>query len=290
LQIIIVIAVIALLAAVMMPTLGRSREAAKRAQCDMRLKTIALALDAYRQEHGRYPKHLQELRDAHYIQDPDALRCPDDPRPANEGSYDDYYVLRSARDANELPILVCPFHEETGGGAQAYKGRYTTQLAARPAHIINARDVTVQRPGKSPIAASAGMAVRGGDRITTGGSGGAVIEFSDGSRASLEGGADLTVLQSFVLTNAGAPLYTIVRQTLGQVTYTVNHGSPFDVATPTATAGARGTEFTVTVNPDGTTDVVVTSGKVLFTTLDSTVPAPLNKTVKGLLNGLINIF
>ena len=68
------------------------------------------------------------------------------------------------------------------------------------------------------------MAVRGGDRILTSGSGEAIIEFGDGSRATLQGGTDLTVLQSFVMSNTGAPLYTLVKQALGSVTYNVNHG------------------------------------------------------------------
>jgi competence protein ComGC len=298
LQLLIAIGVIAMLAAILLPAFTRSRAAARRAQCDVRLKAIALALDAYRQENHHYPTHLSELRSVGLLNDPDALRCPSDPRPVGEGSYDDYYVLRAVRDASDLPIVVCPFHEENGYGAQAYKGRYTTQFAVRPAQVVEARNVVVQRPGKQPIAAASGMTLRGGDRLLVGStadadtnpaSGAAKIRFADGSTATLSGGSDVTVLQSFLMGSVNAPLYTMVKQTLGAVTYDVHTGSSFDVATPTATAGARGTTFTVAVHTDGTSDIVVQSGKVLFTTLGSSVVAPLGRTVSGLLNGLINI-
>jgi type II secretory pathway pseudopilin PulG len=316
LQILIVIAVVAILAAILLPTFSRSRASARRAQCDVRLKAIALALDAYRQENARFPRSLEELRADNLLNDPEALRCPSDPRPVGEGSYDDYYVVRAARDESDLPVLVCPFHEEDGHGAQAYKGRYTTQLDVKPAEVVEARNVIVQRPGKKPIAAAAGMTLRGGDRLLVGASsdgssegllgeggllgtgllasstpdsGAAKIRFADGSTATLQGGCDVTVLQSFLMGSTNAPLYTLIKQRLGQVTYDVHTGSSFDVATPTATAGARGTSFTVKVNSDGSTDLVVIDGKVLFSTLNRSVVAPLGRTVTGLLNGLINI-
>lgn len=297
LQLVIAIAFMAILATILLPVFARSRESARRAQCDTRLKSIALALDAFRQEHSHYPKTLAELQTGDYLNDPDALRCPNDPRKPGEGGYAEYYVLRSARDANDLPVLVCPFHEEFGMGAQAYKGRYTTQFAVKPARLTMARNITIHRPGKEPIAGAVGMQVRGGDRITVGSgtdgtdlaSGDAVIEFADGSTASLQGGSDLTVLQSFQLGTPSAPLYTLLKQAVGRVTYRVNHGSPFDVATPTATAGARGTEFIVVVASDGETDLYVESGVVHFSTLTQTLVAPIGQTVEGLLNGLINL-
>jgi type II secretory pathway pseudopilin PulG len=288
-QLLITIGVVAILAAILLPAFARSRATARRAQCDMRLKAIALALDAYRQENHHYPEHLSELRGVGLLNDPDALRCPSDPRPVGEGSYDDYYVLRTAHDANDLPIVVCPFHEDDGYGAQAYKGRYTTQFATRPAQVVRARSVVVRRPGKQPIAAAPGMTLRGGDRLIADSSGAATIRFADGSTATLNGDSDVTVLQSFLMGETNAPLYTLLKQALGTVDYDVHSGSSFDVATPTATAGARGTTFTVTVHPDGRSDLVVESGKVLFTTLDRTIVAPLGHTVTGLLDGLINI-
>ena len=154
------------------------------------------------------------------------------------------------------------------------------------------------------------MGLRGGDRIIVGASsnplagvvpdggllgtglldsGETVIEFADNSRATLRGGSDVTVLQSFLMGHESAPLYTVVKQTAGRVIYQVNHGSRFDVGTPTATAGARGTEFTITIAADGSTELYVMNGKVIFTTLDKSIVAPVGRLVNGLLNGFINI-
>jgi len=187
----------------------------------------------------------------------------------------------------------------------------------------------MQRPGKAPIAAAAGMELRGGDRIITGGSppsgsgatggvvnglgnvvvggagggalnnlakangdmdgGEAVIEFADGSTATLSSGTSATVLQSFLMGQANAPLYTLIRQGVGQAIYKVHSGSKFDVVTPTATSGARGTEFTITVKSNGETELTVSEGKVAFTTLTQTVMTTLGQTVSGLLNGIITL-
>lgn len=302
LQIVVVVSVVAILSAILMPAFTRSRAAARRAQCDSRLKTITLALDAFRAEHDKYPLSLEELETEGYIKDTEVMSCPDDPRPKAEQGYKDYYVVRAARDEANLPIVVCPFHEEYGYGAQGYKGQFTTQHSTKPARIVNARNTTVQRPGKSAIAAAAGMALQGGDRIVvgsglfTGGllgtglldSGEAILEFADGTRATLRGGTDLMILQSFTMGGNG-PLYTLVKQRTGKATYEINHGSRFDVGTPTATAGARGTKFTVTIAEDGGTELYVTEGKVLFSTQTQTQTAPLFQIVKGLLNGLISL-
>jgi prepilin-type N-terminal cleavage/methylation domain-containing protein len=275
LQIIIVMAVISILAVISVGAFGRARASARRAQCDVRLKSIALALDAHRQESGRFPRKLAELQTKGYLRDADALRCPSDPR--RDGSYEEYYVIRAPRDRAELPIVVCPFHEENHRGGQAFIGRYTHQFATRPATLEGANAVTVQHPDdRQAIAGTTGMELHGGDRIRVATQGAATIRFADNSTATLRGGSDVTVLQSFVEGQSQAPLYTLVRQTLGEVAYRVNTGSKFDVVTPTATAGAHGTAFTITVDATGNTSILVTQGKVSLATLQRAAWAPLN--------------
>jgi len=299
-QVLIVLVILSMLAALLMGSFGKSRAEAARAQCDIRMKSIALALDTYKQEIGHYPKELTELRTRQYLADPQALRCPADPR--LNGSYADYYVLRAPRDNKDLPSLLCPFHEQDQHGAQAYVGHYTTQFATRPARLTAANSATVARPGKAAVAATAGMELRGGDLIQTSAQGLATIEFTDGSVANLQGGAKVTVLQSFLEGQSNAPLYTLVKQTLGNVTYRIHHGSKFDVATPTATAGARGTEFKVDVSATQT-KLFVVEGKVFLTSSKKTVLAPetpmwitadssgsivdsLGNAINGVLNGV----
>lgn len=287
-QLVIVLAVVGILAAVLMGGFGSSREAARRARCDVRLKSIALALDAFRQEQGRFPARLTQLRDEKYLTEPDALRCPSDALDGSTG-YEDFYAIRAPRDSTELPILVCPMHEATGNyGAQAFVGRYTTHSPASPARLEGAAGATVQHPGQEqPVAAAAGMPLHGGDRIR----GSATIRFADGSKAILQDGSDVTVLQSFINGHAKAPLYTLVRQTLGDVTYRVRTGSKFDVVTPTATAGAHGTEFRIVVEgagaDAGATRLQVIEGKVSVATLKKRGFAPLNEWLTITANGNI---
>lgn len=300
-EIMVVMAILAILSTILMSVFQRSRTAAQRAQCDVRLKSIALALDAHRQENGTFPADLNALATKNYLSDPDALHCPADLNP--EGSYREFYVLRAKRDSNELPILVCPFHEGSGQGAQAYIGKYTTQFASKPARLGAANNVSVQHPGGgAPVAATTGMELHGGDRIITGPQGAATIEFADGSTASLRGGSNVTLLQSFVEGHAQPLLYTLVRQTLGDVTYQVHHGSKFDVVTPTATAGALGTKFQIKVDAAQKSTIWVTEGKVRvsdqFTSALATpqntangyliVPGALNLTLPLLPGGLLN--
>lgn len=283
LQIVAVVGLLTIVAMILFPALGRARASARRAQCDTRLKAIALALNSYRQEQGTYPAQLSALTTDNYFTD--ALRCPADPR-AN-ASYEEFYVLRAKRDRAGLPLLLCPFHERHGShGSQVYVDSYayTKQFATRPATLIQANNVTLLRPGQNPVAAAAGMALHGGDRLQTGSAGAGTIRFADNSEAALAGGTEVTVLQSFIDEMSDAPLYSLVRQQKGEVTYKVTHGSKFDIVTPTTTAGALGTEFKIVVASNGDTSIDVISGKVFVTTLQRT--AQLQGTLNNILPSL----
>lgn len=264
-QLVVTLGIISMLATLLFSAFSDGRASARQAQCDARLKTIALALDAFRQETGVYPATLKELRTKHYLHDDDDLRCPADVR--DDGSYGDFYMIRASHDDPNFPTLVCPFHENISGhGAQAFKGKYTRQFSTRPARLDQASGATVEHPGQPQVTAIAGMVLHGGDRIRTAAGGAATIRFADNSTCKLQGQADSTVLQSFMASTSSGPLYTTVRQALGTIIYTVNHGSKFDVATPTATAGALGTKFSITTNAAGTGTLTVLESRVYLST------------------------
>jgi hypothetical protein len=272
----------------------RVKATARRARCDNNLKAIVLALDTYKQEHGCYPSTLAALLTKNYLPDASILHCPEDPRPG--GTYDDFYMVRNAHDGDAVPIVLCPFHDQFHKGAQGFIGRYTTQYSVSPCVLSNASATMVQTLGQTQaVAAPPGMVLHGGDRILTEAGGSAQITFADGSTATLTGNCDVTVLESFLDGVGQGPQYTIVRQgpssavntvigdlggligtilpiasapvTQGGVTYDVHHGSKFDVVTPTATAGARGTQFQVIVAADSSTRVTVTVDSVQVTGL-----------------------
>ena len=293
-QLLVVLMVLGALVSLLLGTVSRARARTHSAICDHNMKAIALALDAYRQETGAYPANLNQLVTAKYISDASLLHCPDDPRP--NGSYAEYYAMRAPHDDASLPILTCPFHEKQSQGAQAFLGRYTTRYTTAPAILVGANAVTIQHPDNNgPLAAAAGIELHGGDRLTTGNLGSATIQFQDGSTASLQGGCDVTVLQSFVDGQNTGPLYSLIKQVLGTVNYQVHHGSKFDVVTPTATAGARGTQFQIRVDANGRTNLLVTDGTVTLTTPQRTGVAPNNQWITDLnilnlpgLNNLLN--
>ncbi|MBW3636038.1 MAG: FecR domain-containing protein [Armatimonadetes bacterium] len=287
-QVLLVIAVLGLLASILVGQFGRGRASVRRVECDVHLKEIAMALDTFRQETGRMPATLAEFQQKRYIES-DSLRCAADPNLAVRGqdpsytSYGDFYVIREPRDSGEMPVVVCPFHEGDGShGAQAFKGGYTNQYAARPATLAVgdfAGVVTVERPGKGVLAlpTSSPLQLRGGDRIRTG-AGEATIRFVDGSNANITANSEMSVMQSYRNGRRGGPLFTLVRQFSGRVNYYVKPGNNFDVATPTATAGALGTRFSVNLAaspnvPIGQLDsfLTVQEHTVAFTTLERTV-------------------
>ena len=275
LEILAVVAIVAILAAVLLSAFHRSRNMAHRAKCDVNLKSIALALDAFKQEHGYFPTTLAQLETDKYITDHSVMSCPDDPR--SDPSYEDFYAIRSPQDSNELPILVCPFHDDSPQGVQAYIGRFTTQFRASPAQLTTAVAATVQHPGQDPVAAPVGLVLHGADRIVTGAGGSATIVYSDGSEADIGHDSDVTVMQSFVQGQTQGVLYTLMHQSVGTVLYRIHHGSKFDVVTPTATAGALGTEFEIRVNATDGTWIQGHTGKVRLNTLASVEPEITNE-------------
>ena len=253
-EILVVIAIVSLLAAIGFGAFGRVRESARQAKCDTNMKSLVIALDAFKQEKGHYPVYLRQLVEGKYLSDTSWLHCPDDPEPESDG-YGDFYIQRSARNdkrfgnvlptIGEMPTIVCPFHEKLGHGFQAFAGMQTHNFATKAAILTSANATSIERPGAGVLNGVDGMELHGADRIRTGGT--ALITFADGSTCQLSAGSDMTVLQSFV-TGSETTLYTLVRQALGDVVYSVHHGSKFDVSTPTATAGALGTEFRIKIS------------------------------------------
>jgi hypothetical protein len=240
---------------------------------------------------------------AQHLVDASILRCPADLDPDSAG-YDAYYILRRPRGDDSRPILVCPVHEDRGvstpqPGVQAFGGRYTKQYPAVYATLNDVNNATVQEPGQDSIAGASGMILRGGDRVRTGPLGSAVITFTDGSRATLQGICDVTVLHSVLVSQvSGSTLYTIVRQIAGTAIYYVHHGSKFDVATPTATAGARGTRFRITItaapaqngNPAApATELEVLDGSVAFNNARQGVMVIPGHPIRGLWDKLLDL-
>ena len=78
-ELLIVLAIIAVLAALLFPVLRAAREQARRTVCASNLHQIGLALTMYRQDCDELPPRLSLLT-PNYISHPGLLLCPNDPK------------------------------------------------------------------------------------------------------------------------------------------------------------------------------------------------------------------
>ncbi|HUT58979.1 MAG TPA: DUF1559 domain-containing protein [Phycisphaerae bacterium] len=63
LEVLIVIALIALLAALLLPSLSAARQQARRLSCGANLRAVGMALNLYHSHHGRYPQRVPAIPD-----------------------------------------------------------------------------------------------------------------------------------------------------------------------------------------------------------------------------------
>jgi hypothetical protein len=110
--------------------------------------------------------------------------------------------------------------------------------------------------------------VLAGTELRTSKESGALLHWADGSRLEAGANTTLTVLQCRLdkRTKSSVSLFKLdVGQIFVHVMKALSASSKFEVRTPTATAGVRGTEFSVRVTPGGATDVLVYEGNVAVT-------------------------
>ena len=117
-------------------------------------------------------------------------------------------------------------------------------------------------PGLAPLALTAGYILSPGDRIDTRGGGRVVIDLSDGSMVVVAPESVVT-LKDY---RAAASLRELFGITLGMVRVKINHfagkPNPYRMNSPTASIAVRGTEFSIEVDVEGATQVVVYEGAV----------------------------
>jgi RNA polymerase sigma factor (sigma-70 family) len=122
--------------------------------------------------------------------------------------------------------------------------------------------------------ASNGTMVQPGDRIRTGASSQAMLESFEGSITKLDDQTEITIAQMNARRNKSCRVI-VLHQWMGETHHRVeplpDRFSRFQIETSTAVAAVRGTEFTVAVDDNGTTQVRVLEGLVKVTAEESTV-------------------
>lgn len=133
-------------------------------------------------------------------------------------------------------------------------------------------EVLFQKSGdKTWFPVEAGMPLESGDKIKTGADGSAEILIDDGSILKLEDKAEieLTAMRADSATKKmKTRLYLGVGRLFSNIAKLMNRESRFDVQTPTAIVGIRGTEFVVELADSEETDVGVFAGSVYVNAVD----------------------
>lgn len=89
-ELLIVLAIIAMLAAILVPAFARAKETANQTNCAANLSQIFIAVREYRDDEGYYPNGLHDLMAAGFINSDKSLICPeDDVEGGSRSSYGD---------------------------------------------------------------------------------------------------------------------------------------------------------------------------------------------------------
>ncbi len=184
------------------------------------------------------------------------------------GGIDVQRVLRSAAVAAAVVALIAI-------GTVAF-GSWQRTMVGHEA-ILKARggQVEVLPSGSDTwLPVSEYTLVEVGDRIRTDTSGSADLMFFEGSIAELGPEAELTIAQ-MASQRGGRGRAIVLHQWLGQthnhVQPLVDEDSRFRIETASAVVSVRGTSFTLTVEPDGSTLLAVHEGAVEVQTRDRSV-------------------
>ncbi|HMC62804.1 MAG TPA: FecR family protein, partial [Candidatus Solibacter sp.] len=156
--------------------------------------------------------------------------------------------------------------------ALAFSGAFSGRAAAQSTSVIaRAASVTGQAllvgSGSAPFLLTPGYILNPGDRIDTRGGGRVVVDLSDGSMVVVSP-ESVVILKDFRTASSLRELFEI---TVGLVRVKINHfagkPNPYRMNSPTASIAVRGTEFSIEVDAQGDTQVVVYEGAVEVTSL-----------------------
>lgn len=146
---------------------------------------------------------------------------------------------------------------------------------AADAKAISVSGAATMRAGATPEQLQTGAIVKPGTTIATSANGSAVLELADGSILRIPPRSEVA-LQTSLRDHGGEGVINLLRLLGGRVETAVkklNRNSRFEISTPTATAGVRGTDFRVAYDAQTqTTRSEVLEGGVAF----SGTPASAN--------------
>lgn len=121
--------------------------------------------------------------------------------------------------------------------------------------------VFVRPPAGSEAPAQAGSVLAAGTQVRTGNDGVADVVFDDGSLLKIQNSSSI-LLSANKRQRQKSSVLLFFGRIWSKVSPSPNSGTNYEVATPNAVCGVRGTEFETQVGDDGSLRMQVTTGKV----------------------------
>ena len=266
-ELLVTIGIIAALAGIGTIAVVKIRGTTNQVTCMNNMKNISSGLQLHYNDYKIFPDDgypddtndqyplAVELSD--YISTVKTFICPldkDQTSIDNLASYDPYYVKRTGAGQTEKVeqlAIGCPRHRDNNSSTSLFSTGYT-EITKVGATLANGQVIP-------PDGNSNQRKISNVNDVMT---------FDDGSAVTIASAvANYNVFLTQSVRLSDGTLYSIIRvQGDGSITTTVTSGSKFEVVTPSAIVGVRGTVFTVqTSNGGATTDVTIITGKVIVT-------------------------
>jgi prepilin-type N-terminal cleavage/methylation domain-containing protein len=284
-ELLVTIGIIGILTGIGTVTVGKIKATSRQTTCVNNLRSVSQGLQLHYNDYKIFPQDGYPDDDSNdplplsaelenYIKNKSTFVCPVDGDPTSTtdfASYDPYYVARKGSyDSVELAI-GCPRHR---GATNS-----TSLLSTGTAEITKTASVLANGQEIPPDGTKAQRTISNVNDV---------MKFSDLSTVTIsnvQAGYGVFLLQSVVL--ADGTIYSLIRvENDGTIDVQVTtSGSKFEVVTPSAIVGVRGTQFTVQTSNNGyTTYVSLTSGTVVLMNRDTGETTTLTGVDAGTVN------
>jgi type II secretory pathway pseudopilin PulG len=261
---VITMGIIATLSGIGVVALSKITATNQQTQCISNLRMISQGLQFYHNDFRTFPDDgypYDKIKDpsplstdlAIYVPAKSIFVCPEDEDTtsiSDFASYDPYYVARPGSYQSEELVIGCPRHSNASSSTSLFS-MGSTERTNIDTVLANGQEI-------APDGTTAQRTISGDGNVMT---------FADESTVTIDqpqAGYGVFLIQSVRL--ADGTLYSIVRvQDDGTIDVSVTPGSKFEIVTPSAVVGVRGTKFdVVTTNGGYTTDVNLTEGTVIL--------------------------